>query len=447
MKKIRILLVNNPLTSLFMAAWFKQSCRQNKDEWRTVGVYCSQDFDESYSADIENKKSIYKEACLAPLKVMVDKWVDCMPSRYPPYGISIRKPFKMMNERISRKKELKFIRDTMRKNNISLQHVKEIWYGNSSFNPHFFYLYPTAGGFQFEHGFSEVKNELNYQVQSEIAEEFGHLNGQYFKLLKTTKKWLIRQIYKRCIYFTYEIIQRGVYLSILGDEIRTAKSENFKVNGIETQEVKSIIQSVIKSDPSYTFLKELKGNTALILLMHLRPKPWGKKEVVELLDYFDRFETYLSEDLKETFQKYQIKNIIFKSRFFHEEYSEEGFTRFSKLSKLYNLIFLSSYSETNYPVEFYITVIKPTMLIGLLSSGLFYSKKILPNINTYTYDSWYNNYTLKYLRGVHPELGPLRELFFNNYAKEFRKVLPRNIDTDFLSEKDEFKYVNKLSTF
>ena len=302
-------------------------------------------------------------------------------------------------------------------------------------------------GFQFEHGFSEVRNELNYQVQSELAEGFVRLNGQHSKLLDKTKKWLIRQIYKRWLYFTHDIIRRGVYSSILGDEIRSAKPKNYKVKTIQTQEVISIIQSVMKSDPSYIFLKELKGNTAVILLMHLRPKPWGREEAIELLDYFDRFESYLYEDMKETFRKYQITNIIFKSRFFHEEYSEEGFTRFSKLSKLYNLIFLSSYSETNYPVEFYIPIIKPTMLIGLLSSGLFYSKKILPTINTYTYDSWYNNYTRKYMQGVHPELGPLRELFFNIYEEAFRKVLPRSIDADFISDIDEFKYVNKLSTF
>ena len=411
-----------------MASWFNQTCLQDENEWQTVGVFCSQNFIESYSANIKHKKSIYRKACLAPLDGLVVNWVDCMPSKPPFYGGSKRKPYALMKERITRKKELKFIRDTMCKNNISLKHIKEIWYGNGIFNQHFFYLCSGTVGFQFEHGFPEIISELNYQVKGILTEEVKHFDYQYLKLLKQAKKWLVKQIVKRWIYFTPDIIQRNVCLSILTDEIIRAKPENTRVNNIQIQEVISITQSVIKYDPSYPYFKELKGNTAIILLMHLRPKPWGKKEEDELLTYFESFESFLISHMKKTFQKFKIKNLIFKSRFFHEEYSEEGFNRFSKLSKQYNLIFQSSYSETNYPIEFYIPLIKPTLLIGLLSSGLFYSKKILPDITTYTYDSWYNDFTKNHLQGIHPELAPLRELFFNSYGDSFKDILPKDVD-------------------
>ena len=429
----RLLIVNNPLTSLFMAAWFKQNRQPDRDGLRTIGVYCSIDFDDSYSSDIENKKSIYMKACRAPLEVVVDEWVVCMPNRYISFGDSIRKPFEMMKERTRRKNDLQFIRKTLAEKNISLKNVRELWHGNSSFDAHLFYLCPDAAGFQFEHGLSEVRNELSYQAHSEQVVGSGHLNRQHLESIKQARKWLIRRIYKRWLYFTQAIVKRSVYVSLLGDEIKAAKPGTSEVMTMQVQEVIATIQSVMKSDPSFSFLSQLEGNTAVIMLMHLRPKPWGKKEADELLDYFDQFESYLYDDMKETFQKYQIKNIIFKSRFFHEEYSEEGFSRFNRLSRTYNLIFLSTYSKANYPVEFYVPILKPTMVIGLLSSGLFNSKKLLPSINTFTYDAWYNDFTLEHLQGVHPELGPLRELFFNTHGQAFKKVLPQTIDPDFIS--------------
>ena len=431
--KYRLLLVNNPLTSLFMAAWFRENCQHDKEGWRSIAVYCSIDFDDSYSSDIENKKSIYMKACCAPLEAVVDEWVVCMPTRYISFGGSLRKPYEMMKERTRRRNELAFIRDTLSENHISLKDVREIWCGNGSFDPHFFYLCADAAGFQFEHGLSEVRNELSSQARSRHAEGSGHLNGHYFESIKQPRKWLIRRIYKRWLYFTQDIVKRSAYVSLLGDEIKSAKPETSDVMTIQVQEVISTIQSVMKSDPSFSLLTQLEGNTAVIMLMHLRSKPWGKKEADELLGYFDQFESYVCDDLRETFQKYRIQNIVFKSRFFHEEYSEEGFSRFNRLSRMYNLIFLSTHSKANYPVEFYVPILKPTLLIGLLSSGLFNSKKLFPGMNTFTYDAWYNHFTLEHLQGVHPELGPLRELFFNTHGQAFKKVLPQTIGNDFIS--------------
>lgn len=427
-----------------MAAWFRQNCRQDKGAGRTIGVYCSRDFDDSYSSDIENKKSIYMKACRAPLEAVVDEWVVCMPTRYISFGGSLRRPYEMMKERTRRRNELAFIRETLSEKNISLEDVREIWCGNSSFDPHFFYLCPDAAGFQFEHGLSEVRNELSSQARSEHAEGSGPVNGHYLESIKQARKRLIRRIYKRWLYFTQDNVKRSAYVSLLGDEIRSAKPGTSEVMTIRVREVVSTIQSVMRSDPSLSFLSQLEGNTAVIMLMHLRPKPWGKKEADELLGYFDQFESYVCDDLRETFQKYRIKNIVFKSRFFHEEYSEEGFSRFNRLSRMYNLIFLSTYSKANYPVEFYVPILKPTLLIGLLSSGLFNSKKLLPGLNTFTYDAWYNHFTLEHLQGVHPELGPLRELFFNTHGQAFKKVLPRTIGTDFISGNKTPIHVNEL---
>ena len=130
----------------------------------------------------------------------------------------------------------------------------------------------------------------------------------------------------------YDNKNMDMHLSILGDEINSTKPVNTRVKNICTQEVISITKAMMKTDPTYLLNKKLEGNTAIVLLMHLRPKPWGLKERKELLDYFESFENYLCEDMDEIFRKNKIKNIIIKSRFFHEEHSEEGFSRFKKLA-------------------------------------------------------------------------------------------------------------------
>ena len=55
--KTRLLLVNNPITSLFMAAWFRQNRFQDDTRWRNVALYDTADYDEAFSEDIEYKKN------------------------------------------------------------------------------------------------------------------------------------------------------------------------------------------------------------------------------------------------------------------------------------------------------------------------------------------------------------------------------------------------------
>ena len=450
MKKTRILLVHNPLVSLFMSAWFKQVCVRDKGEWQTVGVYVSRDFDESYSADIENKKSIYKKACLAPLETIVDKWVDCMPNRYAVF-CSIRRPIELIKERHIRTRELKNINNTLIRNGIHLINVNEIWYSNSSFTPHFLYLCPNAAKYRIEHALPEFYNEEIHQLISETNPELpirsGFLDNSFAKLFIEIKKRLLIKIHKKLLFFMYDNKNMDMHLSILGDEINSTKPVNTRVKNICTQEVISITKAMMKTDPTYLLNKKLEGNTAIVLLMHLRPKPWGLKERKELLDYFESFENYLCEDMDEIFRKNKIKNIIIKSRFFHEEHSEEGFSRFNKLAIKYNLFFLSSISQSNYPAEFYLPVIKPTMLVGCLSAALYYTKKLFPDIQTYTYDDWFCNYIIRHLNVMHPEIIPIREILFNVHRRAFRNVLPQGIDDNYTLDINKAKHTKKLGIF
>ena len=97
MEKIRLLLVNNPITSIFMAAWLRQRGYEKDSDWRNILIYCTADYDETFSENIEDKKEIYEQACRAALKDFVKEWVICMPKRVWSYQFDITKPREIYN--------------------------------------------------------------------------------------------------------------------------------------------------------------------------------------------------------------------------------------------------------------------------------------------------------------------------------------------------------------
>jgi hypothetical protein len=411
MKKVRILVVKNPITALFMAAWFRQNNCEDAVDWRTVPVHTAP----ALLNGIENfktKKLIYVQSCHDVIRTISDEWLVCRADKYESgFDLSAASLKAVFKERERRQENLARIRKTLTDANIPLNAVKEIWIGNNGYGNNFSFLCPQAKVLQFEHGLSDVRNAIKHQQEPKLR----WWPYPHRKMRRNISKWL----YDRLLIFDLMVGKCDQRVSLLGDEIRLANA-SCPVETINSTFVHQIVKSVMKTDPSHYISETAQGSTALILLDNV--KPWAKTEA-DQMSFFDSFEQHIVNQYSDVFLKHGIRNLVFKSRFFHEEFSKEGFSNFSRLKRNYRLLFLTDYSVRNFPVEFYLEILRPTLILGSYSSGLFYSKKLFP-ATTCSYHQWFVNYCMNSYNKTHADFAWLENLFHEQYAVAFNQIHP-----------------------
>lgn len=420
-KKIRILLVNNTLTSLFMADYLKQVSSETISDYRTIVIYSDIDFtDSSWESTWGNKcnrlidkKRFEEEGCKIVLQGLVDEWIKCMPDRYANYQFNWRKFAEIKIERDKRRNELIFIKKTLEKSNINPRSVFEIWYSNNSFAKHFFYLCENAVGFSFEHGLGDIINLLNKSGNTGLFTKKQSWYKNYFK------KILIKLQYT-LIYFPDNIVKRNNHVSLLAEELKRTNS-SLVISKINPRSLSNFsIKNYISEDCDYI----QKQNSVFIMMPDVLIMTNDRDKN---LNFYKEFEKYLLRNFSALFNKHKIKVIVFKPKTYLDNFSEEGFNSFKELESKYMIKYLPIISKHNFPAELYIPVFKPKILLGAYGSTLFYSKKMFPDLHTYSFDIWFNNYCDKIFGSHIAEYDQLISTFQIKYSKEFYSIIPERV--------------------
>lgn len=420
--KIRILLVSNPVNAFFMRSYLEQILNNNS-EYNNVFFYTDIDFDESSwestwgtkCVNLKEKIELEKLGSRLILESKISSWIECMPKRYSRYNFKLNEIKKIREERRNRKKELQFIKNILKENALSPDSIYEIWYSNSVFTQHFFYLCTKAIGFSFEHGLGEVKLEFTEKRERNKTIEF-FKPSSWLVTIKHKVKILLQNV---LVYFSHEIVNKKSHISLFGDEIKITDIDNsiITLDPINCTEVSKSVMDVDIEKLSF-----LNGSRNALVLMPTI-KSWAKNEQ-QHLDFFRSFEKYLLEDLNDLFQKNLIDTIIFKTKTYIDDYCEEGFSNFKKLKNKYKLCYLPHFSKNNFPAEMYLSLFQPQLILGAHGAALFYSKKINPNIHTYSFDRWYNEYCDIHF-GTHlSEYDTLIDFYHKKYSREFKDSLP-----------------------
>lgn len=84
----------------------------------------------------------------------------------------------------------------------------------------------------------------------------------------------------------------------------------------------------------------------------------------------------------------------------------------------------TDYSPFNYSIEYYLPIIKPALILGAYSSGLFYAKKLDCSIEIYTYDDWYVEYCKKNYNKSHDDFKWLRPFFESETLEPLKSYVP-----------------------
>jgi hypothetical protein len=438
-KKIRIILANNPTASLFMASWFIQNNYDKDCSWKNVAIYSAIDLNESYTENLEIKKKAFEQINFNVLKNIVDAWYICAPNEYDTYCFSLARPLFAIRERKKRIKDLERINEVFKQANINPEDVKEVWLCSNCFAFHFNFLCKKAKFISFEHGISDLRCAIkvprqpleNRALLLRMISLFKRFRNKkflwsYLRNLILGKYYLLNKWFEPKVVFFKKEFHVGAHISLFGDEIN-------QINGscssktIDSRVVWNVSNLLMKGDDCYSSLANLEGKTAIVLLESAKPFSCEKNI---LNSFFVDFERYLYEAWFDLFNKKNIKNIVFKCRFFFEEQAHEAFVGFELLSKNFNICFLTDFSPLNYSLEYYLPVIKPAVILGAYSSGLFYAKKIFKEVEIYTYDDWYVEYCKKNYNRFHDDFKWLRPFFESEPLKPLEAYVPKYCPKD-----------------
>ena len=438
-EKTLLLLANNALTASFMRAWYGQ----NEDlysEYNVIGIlsianviewlYLKNRNNEKLEDVFDEKFKLNQQVIKDALGDVVEKWIDCTPKRIIPFFSFNMINFKInIEERKQRKYDLAYIRDVFYSNGIILDKIDEIWYGNGFFTKHFFCLCPKAIGKAFEHGIHETGEFTQMNTPDDIG-RISRFPDFIKKPLRILKKYLYIKMEEIFMFFNSATIDQKNCISLLAAEIKSCNLSNNKICHLSSQKYIHTLNQ-IATIPEIERYKQHGGNNAIILIEYLADYPG---EQSGLQKFYRDFEDFIFKNYTEILERHEIENIFIKAAFYREEYSDICLNSLSRLKKKYNVINLSQIKTKNFPIEFFLTVLKPKIFIHELSSSSFYVKKLDPSIQIHSYHQWFLNYLDEKRSSLDPDLYPNTEFiaharsweinfYYNKFFKNFKHLL------------------------
>ena len=370
-----------------MASLASQDNLEFKDGWRNIGIYCHINRNEWINLYNETpdaieminqtKHSNYKTACTTILENFLDGLLEYMPDRNPSdYHFKVWDLLSMYNERKKRKGEFTELEICLNSVGVQFKDITEIWYGNSRWNQHFFYLCKDARFVAFEHGIAEPK------FAAIAGQHPGNsLFGQVVLFAKYCKRLIKKKIQEKLLYYAFETKLTHQYVSLLADEIKQINPTNNTINKLE----EVVYLKVIKNHQHQIYDQYLPvGNNMLVYIDYFE----DLNDIEKLKILYRQFENYLINDFGEIFEKEKIKNIFIKACYFREEYASFCVESLVNLPQKYNVLPWPPSGSSNYAGEYYLPIIKPRILISPFSSSSLYFKKLIPEIVCLSYDEW-----------------------------------------------------------
>lgn len=402
MKNIRILIINNPLTALFMDAWLNE-IKANDTDITTVIFYEERILSPNYC---ENQKERIEESKKYTIFLFQKKYRIFLPpvtSRDNYIFLSLLKNHKRMKR--DQVQKIKQLKSFLEANNLLDANVTEIWYGNDSWHVYMKLLFPSAATFKFDHGLTET---LTYFLENQRS----LYHNIYVRLGLRRIRRYIEKLY---------LVVSGAgelsdnHLTLNARQINSALGFE-KTKMIPPDRVNSIASVSIKGN------FDLDGESSLAIVLLENVKMWAKSDS-DHEEYFYNFETMLISCGGNKLKENGIKTIIFKPKHMNEEYARDAVNNFKRLGEMFALKYFPDIYD-NFPLEYFLMLLSPKVIIGNLSSGLYYAKHLLPQVKTYTYDGWFVDYTMKKFQTTYQELKMMRLILYGSHAKYFESLNP-----------------------
>lgn len=283
--------------------------------------------------------------------------------------------------------------------------VLEIWYGNTNWHKYLSLEHPFAKKIKFDHGLSEAL--AYFSSEERVLSDY-----LYSKLC-------LRQVANFVFGLFFIVppidVEADAHFTLNSAHINEALGkQKTKMLGIDPKVMGS--HSILKPH------KKIDCNTSVAIILLDNIKPWAKSEF-DHHEYFSKFEAMLSLQMLPKLKAIGVDTLLFKPKHWQEEYAEEAIGNMKLLSASFNLKYFPSYYN-NLPLEYYLMELKPKVIIGNLSSGLYYAKYFLPEVATWTYDEWFVEYTKLKFGETYPDFQRIRPILFGSQLEHFKSLNP-----------------------
>jgi len=369
----------------------------SSDDIENVVFFEHQIMQDDYTLDNDSSFQKHKDLCLIHYRF---EKIHFLPGiNYESNSFSLKKYlYNFLSIKAIERKNFKVLHNFFNEVNLNYD-VKEIWFGNTFWHFYIRKIYPKAVLKMFDHGLTEPMVDIASHEKSYLKKQLGRLSKAFMSFLFTKPPFLI-----------YD--ER---FSILGNEINESNCPYF-INSI---------------DPSYSF-KYINENFKLnipsesraALLLPITVKPWINKpnNIEEHKAYYSDFVRFLEREIFPIFKKENIDTVIIKPQMWKHDFVDELY-KILKNKPDFSFIFLPDISP-NLPLENFIFMEQVKVLVGALSSGMYYAKKIKNSLISVTYDEWYVEYTMRKYGNTFKDLKELREIFIEENSSSFRCLNP-----------------------
>ena len=373
MSRVRIILLNNRITSLFMAAELLRQEREGGESLIKNIAICSNfitedSSDEKINRDISSYTYLLRGRLHGEYTYNIEgdyerKW----------FHIKIN-PLRALSEYFIRKKEIDSISDIVKSfcNDCT---VSEVWSGSLFIENHIYSLFPNAKFCRFEHGLSDIISTINSDMERGLIRSYRD------------------RIENKFMFFSCNgLLARSTYYSIMSKEIINSISNDNLISRIKHIDIKYINNVVSEVNGDIFLGQDFREKSVIILL------PFIDCSSEKYFDYLNDIFNYLKCSIFD--KKYKNKNIYLKARV---GYNQSEPISIQSLLDLGNKVFSDNVvyeipgtkSGNDYTIEYYLNIMKPCLIIGEFSSGLLYSKIINSDINTVSFNAYMNNIVLQ----------------------------------------------------
>lgn len=396
-KPIRIFIMRDLTTALFMAAYYQKE-KMRSESFRDVCIILWYRVPAGCRDERESVRDKFPVgACQKIAKAIFPEIIMCEERHLKYISMSFAN---MFNDRLEKIDYLNLIRKIFAENNISTSAIKEVYHGNKTFHQYVKYLAPQVKLIGFEHGTSDIRTSLvKHRMVNRLNNRVKHSVGKLF-------------------YVFYEYEQNDdIIVSLLASQIRQINKKD-NITSIDGRYIKNVANAVIFDDfTDKTFLN--KNNYIAIVLISDGYEIFDNNE--GRLKFHRDFAKYILSEIRTLIP--QVNTVIFKT-FPFDEFPRELKDEFVAYFSGYKVYFFDDITKENYPVEYYIDTMRPKVIFGDISSGLFYSKAVMPEIETYTYHEYTMAYQLKHFGRSFFDYKWLDNIFFRKYGGVFNGVAP-----------------------
>jgi len=397
-RKFRIILLSNPANALFLSS----KLDEKRDKLKNIIIYSPP---ETAFSKLKFNKKFHKELCYLPFKnkILIYNFNFFLASD----NINL---FSNKNYETFYNSESIKLKLFLKRKNINLNDISELWFGWSQLKFIFFNILKenNCKYFKFDHGLGDIRATI-YELKKKST---------YLK--KKIKELIVKH---------YVYIPKFNYVSLFSDEIKKINNNNnYRLISINRKYYRKNLKLCENRIKERSLKKKLISNSIVIMVDYICLTQ-KKSQNNEINNFFIELLELIEKKLSKKIASNRIKNIIIKTKL-HNNLNIKYTINLLKKRYLgkFNIYLFNELIDGNYNIEYTVGLLNCKIIASTFSSGQLTIQKIEGSkIDNYIFTNWYLDFWKNKGKSdlVHHDFDWIYNFFYKTYYHYFKNVIPK----------------------